>query len=382
MKINCLTGAKLIAYLFICTNILYACNNGDDTITDEPAGKTDDDTENIDTSNMTLKDVIGDKFLFGAAVQFNHVKEQLDDGYKAEQALLQKHFNAVVAESNMKWANIHPEKDRYDWEKADAIVQFAIDNNMTVTGHTLIWHTTLPDWVWKDATGKDVSPEVLKMHMKEHITTVMKRYKGRIKGWDVVNEAFNNDGSYRETPFYRILGKEYIPLAFQYAQAADPDTELYYNDFELYYAPKRQAVLKIIGELKERGIRIDAIGLQGHMWMDTPKIDAYENTILAFKSTDVKVMITEWDISVVAGKDLYPNGLPKDIEAKWTKRVSDFFKLFLRHKDVITRVTTWGISDSHSWKNDGCTDYPLLFDRKQQPKTVVDLMIKAALVDK
>lgn len=395
MKIKYLTSIIWVACLLFSMTLCYACND-DDTPKDDseqpteenPDGKTeggyldDVDLSGIDVSNKTLKEVCEGKFLFGAAVQYSHIIDNPEGSRLGEQALLKKHFNAVVAEGDMKWKVIHPEKEVYDWEKADALVDFAEKNNMAVTGHCLIWHTALPDWVWKKAGGGNVTPEELKQNMKTHITTVMQRYKGRIKGWDVVNEAFNSDGTYRDTPFYQILGKEYIIWAFQCAKEADPDCELYYNDFELYHTPKRQAVLRLIGELRDNGVELDAVGLQAHMWRTTPALDVYENLIRTFRDAGVKVMITEWDMSFVnKDNDLYPNGLPKDVEAEWDQRVFKFFKLFLKYKDAITRVTTWGISDSHSWRNDGCTDYPLLFDRQQEPKGAVELMMKAAIAD-
>lgn len=384
MKINKLIWVRLITFSFFLTTACYACSDDSDTSLDIPTEEPGNGMDDIDVSGVTLKEAIGDKFLFGAAVNpwqldINSSKEE----NRREGEVVLKHFNALVAESVMKWRSIHPDKEKYTFEDADAIVKFAEENGMTVIGHTLVWHTALPDWVWKDvSTGKDLSAEQLKENMRSHINTVVSRYKGRIKGWDVVNEAFNDDGTYRESPFYRILGKEYIPLAYQYAHEADPDAELYYNDFELYHSTKCRAVLQLIGELKAKGLPITAIGMQGHMWMNNPTVEMYENTILAFKSAGVKVMVTEWDMSVANGQNIYPNGLPKDVEAKWTQRMIDFFKLFLKYKDVVTRVSTWGVSDSHSWLNEKCTDYPLLFDRQQQPKPVVEMMIRAALADK
>lgn len=384
---NCIMKMKYfigIACLCVGMNMLCACGDDDTLIADPTETPDDGNADNIDVSNMTLKEACKDKFLFGAAMSDIHLEENpRDEYYLREQEVLQKHFNHLVAERCMKWEFIHPKKDEYNWDKADVLMQFAQRNNMQVTGHCLIWHTALPDWVWKSPDGSDVSKETLKQNMKEHITTVVGRYKGRILGWDVVNEAFNSDGTYRNTPYYRILGEEYIIWAYQCVKEADPDCELYYNDFELYYTPKRKAVLRMIGQLREHGIELDAVGLQAHMWMNNPSLEVYENLLQSLKSMGVKVMITEWDLSVTdKNNDIYPNGLPKDVDAKWNNRIVDFFKLFLRYDDIITRVTTWGISDNHSWKNDGCTNYPLLFDREQKAKPCVDEMMKAALADK
>lgn len=344
----------------------------------------------------TLKEALKDKFLIGAAVN----TQQASGKDKVGAEVIRKQFNAIVAENCMKSQEIHPEENRYNFTKADEFVEFGEKNNLTVTGHTLIWHTQLSRWFCVDKDGKNVSPEVLKKRMKEHITTVVKRYKGRIKGWDVVNEAFEDNGSYRKTKFYEILGEEYIPLAFQYAHEADPNAELYYNDYSMALPGRRAAVVKLVKDLKKRGIRIDAIGMQGHVGMDYPKISEFEKSMLAFAETGVKVMITELDLTVIPSPDPnvgaevsasfeykkemnpYPNELPEDVSKAWTARMNDFFRLFLKHQDIITRVTLWGVADHNSWRNDwpmnGRTDYPLLFDRNYQPKPVVDLIIREA----
>jgi GH35 family endo-1,4-beta-xylanase len=216
----------------------------------------------------------------------------------------------------------------------------------------------------------------------------MTRYKGRIHGYDVVNEAIVEDGSYRKSPFYDILGEEFIPWAFECAHAADPDAELYLNDYGMNVPGRRDAYVKLIGQLKERGLRIDAIGMQGHMGMDYPTVDEFETSLLAFAGTGVNVMITEWDMSALptvnmganvadveeykASLNPYADGLPEDVSAVWNERMKSFMDLFLKHSDKITRVTAWGVSDEDSWKNGwpipGRTDYCLLFDRNHEVK--------------
>lgn len=345
----------------------------------------------------TLKEAFKDKFLIGTAVNTRQASGKDKEGVR----LIQQQFNAVVAENCMKSQEMHPEENRYNFKQADEFVAFGEKNKMTVTGHTLIWHSQLSSWFCVDEKGNNVSPEVLKKRMKDHITTIVKRYKGRIKGWDVVNEAIEDDGSYRKSKFYEILGEEYIPLAFQYAHEADPDAELYYNDFSMANPGKRAGVVKLVNDLKKRGIRIDAVGMQGHIGMDYPKVSEFEKSMLAFAETGVKVMITELDLTVLPtprqniGAEVsasfeykkemnpYPDGLPEDVSKAWTERMNDFFRLFLKHQDLITRVTLWGVTDLDTWRNDwpmrGRTDYPLLFDRNYQPKPVVDLIIKEAM---
>ena len=345
----------------------------------------------------TLKEAFKDKFLIGTAVNTRQASGKDKEGVR----LIQQQFNAVVAENCMKSQETHPEENRYNFKQADEFVAFGEKNKMTVTGHTLIWHSQLSPWFCVDEKGNNVSPEVLKKRMKDHITTIVERYKGRIKGWDVVNEAIEDDGSYRKSKFYEILGEEYIPLAFQYAHEADPDAELYYNDFSMANPGKRAGVVKLVNDLKKRGIRIDAVGMQGHIGMDYPKVSEFEKSMLAFAETGVKVMITELDLTVLPtprqniGAEVsasfeykkemnpYPDGLPEDVSKAWTERMNDFFRLFLKHQDLITRVTLWGVTDLDTWRNDwpmrGRTDYPLLFDRNYQPKPVVDLIIKEAM---
>lgn len=340
-----------------------------------------------ETSDVALKTVLADKFLIGVAVNSGQAAERDSVGA----ALIKKHFNSVVAENCMKSEVIHPEEGRYDFTLSDEFVRFGEENKMFIIGHTLIWHSQLPEWFCIDEKGENVEPEVLKARMREHIHTVVGRYKGRVKGWDVVNEAIETDGSYRKSLFYQILGEEFIPLAFQYAHEADPDAELYYNDYGMAHEGKRNAVVTLVKSLKEQGLRIDGVGIQGHMGMDHPNYDEFEKSIVAFGQAGVKVMITEWDMSALptvnAGANVadtvsfndklnpYPVELPDSVSAVWNERMETFFRLFEKHSDVISRVTAWGLSDGNSWLNywpiKGRKDYPLLFDRHFQPKPFV-----------
>lgn len=356
--------------------LVVSCGNGKQaTITEEPA----------------LKDVFGDKFLVGVAVNVRQSSEVDTASVK----IIKKHFNSIVAEDCMKSANIHPEEDRYNFKQADQFVKFGQENNMAIIGHCLIWHSQLAPWFCVDQKGNKVSAEVLKQRMKDHITTIVTRYKGKIKGWDVVNEAIEEDGSYRKTKFYEILGEEYIPLAFQYAHEADPDAELYYNDYGMNVPGRRDAVVKLVNSLKAKGLRIDAVGMQGHMGMDYPTIEDFEASMLAFAGTGVKVMITEWDMSALPtvkrsanisdtvtfrkAMNPYPEALPDSVSAVWNARMKAFFNLFLKHADIVERVTAWGVSDGDSWKNNfpvrGRKEYPLLFDRNYEMKPFLKELI-------
>lgn len=344
------------------------------------------------TKEIGLKDVVGNKFLVGAALNVR----QSSGADTSSLKIVKRHFNSIVAENCMKSEEIQPREGEFFFDEADKFVNFGIENNMSIIGHCLIWHSQCPDWFFTDDKGNNVSPEILRQRMKTHISTVVSRYKGKIKGWDVVNEAIVEDGSYRKSKFYEILGEEFIPLAFQYAHEADPNAELYYNDYGMNVKGRREGVVKLIRSLKEKGLRIDAVGMQGHMGMDYPDIKEFEESMLAFAAEGVKVMITEWDMSalptarqsanisdtVAFRKSLnpYPDALPDSVNTAWNKRMDEFFTLFEKHSDIVTRVTAWGVSDGDSWKNDfpvrGRKDYPLLFDRNYQPKDFIRKMIE------
>lgn len=330
------------------------------------------------------KDAFAEHFYFGAALNEAQITGLDAKGVET----IRKHFNSIVAENCMKSEEIHPEEGVYDFTLADKFVEFGEANDMFIIGHCLIWHSQLAKWFPYDDEGNYVTPEVLKERMKEHITTIVTRYKGRIHGWDVVNEAILEDGSYRQSPFYEILGEEFIPLAFEYAHNADPDAELYLNDYGMDNKGRREAYVRIAQDLKARGLRIDGIGMQSHVGMDYPDMGEYEASLLAFAGTGCNVMITEWDMSALpsinfganisdtvafrASMNPYTEGLPEDVDALWNSRMKALMDLYIRHSDKISRVTAWGVSDGDSWKNDwpmdGRTDYPLLFDRNHHPK--------------
>jgi endo-1,4-beta-xylanase len=296
----------------------------------------------------------------------------------------------------MKPEYIHPEEKKYNWTDADKFVAFGEKNKQVVTGHCLIWHSQIGKWFFVDDSGNDVTPEVLKERMRQHIYTIMGRYKGRVKGWDVVNEAFEDDGSYRNSKFYQILGMDFIRYAFQFAHEADPDAELYYNDYNVETPAKCDAIVKLVKELKAAGVRIDAVGSQAHMHMDSPTLNDTEDSFRKLKAAGVKILITEWDISILPNPysganisvnfkyspemDPYRDGVPDSIQQKWNKRVLGMFQLYFKYNDVIDRVTVWGLNDAVTWLNNfpirGRTDYPLLFDRNNHRKSVVDEIIK------
>jgi endo-1,4-beta-xylanase len=345
-------------------------------------------------AQKTLGQATKGKFLFGVAVNM----QQVNGVNPVETELIANEFSAIVPENCMKPQPIHPEESRYNWEDADKFIAFGEKNKQTVTGHCLIWHSQIGKWFFVDSEGKDVTPEVLKERMHQHISTVVGRYKGHIKGWDVVNEAFEDNGTYRNSKFYQILGKDFIKYAFQFAHEADPNAELYYNDYNVETPAKCDAIVQLVKELKAAGCRIDAVGSQAHMHMNSPTLEATEVSLKKLKDAGVHILITEWDISILpspydganiaanfkysAEMDPYREVVPEDIQQKWNKRMLDMFALFLKYNDVIDRVTVWGLTDNTTWLNNfpisGRKDYPMLFDRNNQRKPVVDEMIKLA----
>jgi len=343
-----------------------------------------------------LKDALEGKFLIGTAMNGPMILGS--DSVSLE--LLHRHFNSVVAENCMKSGNIQPREGEFNFDLPDQFVAFARANGLYSVGHCLIWHSQAPRWFFVDGNGNDVSREVMIQRMKTHIQTVVGRYRGKIDCWDVVNEAFEDDGSWRNNKFYQIVGEEYVELAFRFAHEADPDAELIYNDYSMFHRGRQEAVVGLVTDLKAKGVRIDGVGMQAHYGMDYPDMESFEESVVAFGETGVDVHITEMDISVLprpdqnVGADVrrsaeyresmnpYAEGLPDSLQVALNDRYLAFFKIFLKHQDIVKRVTLWGISDRYSWKNNwpirGRTDYPLLFDREFKPKPVVAEIIKAA----
>ena len=344
----------------------------------------------------SLKKAFQGKFLMGAALNLDQIEGRDNAGVE----IVKHQFNSITAENCMKSMYLQPKEGEFFFEEADKFVEFGETNGMHMVGHTLIWHSQAPDWFFTDEEGNDVSRDALIERMRNHIATVVGRYKGRIHGWDVVNEAILEDGTYRDSKFYSIIGEEYIPLAFEFAHEADPDAELYYNDYGMGLEGRRNGVASMVKSLQEKNIPIHGIGMQGHMGLGYPDINEYEKSIQAYFELGLTVMITEMDVIVLPfpNSDVtaevslsyeyrqemnpYTDGLPGPVATAWEEQYVDFFKLFLKHHDKISRVTLWGVSDATSWRNDwpmqGRMDYPLLFDRDCQPKPVVNELIKLA----
>jgi endo-1,4-beta-xylanase len=244
-----------------------------------------------------LKDYYKDYFPVGVAVSVRNITGP-------DTTLILQQFNSLTPENAMKMGPIHPEEGRYNWKDADAIVDFATAHGLRIRGHNLCWHEQTPPWLFKDAQGNDVSKEVLLQRLKDHITTVVSRYKGRIYAWDVVNEAVADNGGpdntqiLRNSPWYRICGDEFIAKAFEYAHAADPQAQLFYNDYNTERPEKRQRVYRLLKQLVDAGVPITGVGIQAHWSIFEPSPDDLRATIDLFSGLGLKVQITELDISV------------------------------------------------------------------------------------
>ena len=344
----------------------------------------------------TLKGAYAGSFMMGAAMNEPQFTEQDQRGA----SLVKAQFNTVTPENILKWENVHPRLGEYTFDAPDRFVAFGERNGMFIVGHTLVWHSQTPRWVFFDASGNRVSRDTLLARMRDHIHTVVGRYKGRIKGWDVVNEAVDEDGTLRKSLWHEIIGPDYIEKAFQWASEADPQAELYYNDYSVENAPKRNGTVALIKNLQSKGIRVTAVGLQGHNRLEWPTLAQQDSTIAAFAALGVKVAITELDIDVLpratraqtadvsvsaapsAGLNPYTAGLPDSVQQALAKRYAGLFGVYMKHRGTVTRVTFWGVTDGDSWLNGwpvrGRTSHPLLFDRAGQPKPAFDAVIRAA----
>ena len=362
---------------------------------------------------QSLKDAYRDYWRMGVSVNQWEVKAEeavgsnlsYSGGVSADQTshyqTIAQHFGWVVPENCMKCEVIHPQEGVYNFTLGDQLVEKALANGQQVVGHCLIWHSQCAPWFFVDDEGKQVSAEVLKKRMKDHIFTILGHYKGKVKGWDVVNEAFNDDGTLRHSKFYEILGEDFIPLAFQYAHEADPTVELYYNDYSMNKAKKAEGVVNFFRPLVAKGLPITAIGLQGHLiYGDTDYVKEYEQTIQAIASIGLPSQFTELDISMLPNPygfsganvsdrfkyseqmDPYKNGLPADKQEQFDQFWIDFFKMLMANKEHVLRVNFWCLNDANSWRNSfpikGRSDYATLFDRQNQPKPAVQKLIQLA----
>ena len=321
-----------------------------------------------------LKDYYKSYYPIGVAVSANSLK-----GESGKFILSQ--FNSITPENAMKMGPIHPLQNRFFWNDADSIVAFGVKNNIKVRGHALCWHEQTPNWIFKNINGTEVSKDTLLNRLKVHINTVVKRYKGKIYAWDVVNEAIDDDSTkfLRNSEWYRICGEDFIIKAFEYAHEADPEAKLFYNDYNTERPEKRERIFKLLQKLVKAGVPINGVGLQGHWSIFEPTKNELVTAIKQFSSLGLDVQITEMDVSVYKWekerRELLPNeqqSYTAELEKLQTEKYASIFKTLRKYKKNITGVTFWNVSDKYTWLDGypvrGRKNYPLLFDTNNQPK--------------
>ncbi|MCL2646682.1 MAG: endo-1,4-beta-xylanase [Phycisphaerales bacterium] len=347
-------------------------------------------------AKMGLKDVYRD---FGMGVAIPPPRR-----FKAEEMdLIKAQFNALTPENCMKPESVHPAEKVWRFEDADALVDFAQKNHMQVYGHTLVWHLQTPEWFFKDG-DKPASRELALARMKEHITTLVGRYKGEIRGWDVVNEAISQEQDvylrYAEGGggWLKAVGPDYVEQAFRFAHEADPNAELQYNDYGIEMPVKRQKAIKLVQSLLDKGIPVASIGIQCHFRLDRVPMKELEDAIVEFSELNggkMKVAITELDLDVLPrqaqGAD--PTAVeaanvelqkvqpcPPEVLQRQAEQYAALFALFEKHKESLVRVTFWGLNDGHTWLNAWPTkryNHPLLWDRTGKAKPAYEAVMEA-----
>ncbi len=346
---------------------------------------------------MTLKGAFKNDFTIGVAINQNQFTGQDTNGV----ALITSQFNAIAPENVLKWEKVHPQPgtNGYDFAPADAYVAFGEQHHMLIVGHTLVWHNQTPGWVFQGANGRWLSGtnaadrELLFQRMHDHIQTVVGRYKGRIKIWDVVNEALNDSRRLNDTnvlrqtsPWVGVLGMDFIVKAFEYAHEADPAAVLRYNDYSIENPAKRQRLITLIDYLKSQHVPVMAIGSQTHANLIWPEPDLEDNFLTEVSHLGLPIHITELDVNgSQAGQrsqdaDILQNaqatggGLPAvSAQEKLAQQYENLFRIFLKHRDAVKLVTFWGLTDTDSWRGNG---HPLLFDGDWQPKLAFHAVIK------
>lgn len=334
----------------------------------------------MQTENTTgLKDAYKEYFSIGVGVNMRNVTtlEQMD--------LIKRNFNSVTAENDMKPASIQPREGVFRWENADKIANFCRENGIKMRGHCLCWHNQFPDWMFLDKKGKEVSKEVFYERLRTHIHAVVNRYKDVVYAWDVVNEAIADGGAgmkdpYRQTRHYKLCGDEFIAKAFEFAREADPNTLLFYNDYNATDHAKRDRIFNMVKKMKEAGIPIDGIGMQGHYNIYGPSAEDIDAAITKYSTIVKHIHFTEVDIRANnerGGQLQFNRGeeratLPQYIATMQEAQYANLFKVIRKHRDVVGNVTFWNLSDRDSWL--GENNFPLPFDRNYRPKRVYEII--------
>jgi endo-1,4-beta-xylanase len=311
----------------------------------------------------SLREIYQDYFEIGAAVSIAGWSSKTIDTH---QDLIKKHFSSLTAENEMKPDALQPRQGQFNFSDGDKMVDFALSNGMKVRGHTLVWHAQTPDWFFRDKDGNRIDQkaviteedrQLVIERLENHIETVMKHYAGKVYAWDVVNEAISDDGRYilrQDSPWFRILGENFIEIAFRKAHEVDPDAKLFYNDYNAVMVYKRGRMAQMLKGLLDKGVPVHGVGIQGHWGVNGPAIDEIEDALKMYADLGLEIHITELDI-----------GMDDKSLAEQAERYREVFALFKKYSHAITSVTLWGISDAATWRQD---DNPLLFDKNQEPK--------------
>jgi endo-1,4-beta-xylanase len=362
-------------------------------------------TEGSPADATRLRNAFVHDFAIGTILSRIALQERAsDDAALTETALATRHFSALTAENSMKPEALQPAEGRFTFDEADRLVEIAERCEAVPVGHTLVWHAQTPAWFFTGPDGGPAGRELALARMRTHIATVVGRYKGRIRQWDVVNEALSDaPGEWlRPSPWRDAIGDDFIAEAFRAAHAADPAALLIYNDYNIELPDKRDKALRLLRSLLDQDVPIHAVGIQAHWRRETFDLAKAETAITQFAALGLTIMITEMDIGVLPadreGADIaasksmtsqqrsvmdpYPAGLPEEVARQQAEQYRQAFALFLRHRDVIGRVSFWGTYDGASWLNNfpvrGRTDYPLLFDRSGRPKPAFHAVLRAA----
>ena len=328
------------------------------------------------SAGMGLKDAYKDYFTVGVAVNQRNVSDE------AQMAIIKKQYNSVTAENDWKPGMIHPKEGVWNFERADKIANFCRENGIKMRGHCLCWHSQFADWMFVDKKGKPVKKEVFYERLREHIHTVVNRYKDVVYAWDVVNEAIADGGNsrngqepnpYRQSRHYQLCGDEFIAKAFEFAREADPDALLFYNDYSTVDPGKRERIYEMVKKMKEAGVPIDGIGMQGHYNIYFPDEELLDKAITRFSEIVSHIHITELDLRTnteSGGQLAFSRGEAKPLAGYMQTLQEDqyarIFKVLRRHKDVIDNVTFWNLSDKDSWL--GANNHPLPFDENYKAK--------------
>ena len=331
-----------------------------------------------------LKDYFKDYFPVGVAVSPRLLESA------EESNLILREFNSLTAENVMKMGPIHPKPDAYNWGPADKIVQFARTNGLLMRGHTLCWHSQAPNWFFTDSLGKQVDKNTLLERLRAHIFAVAGRYQSDVYAWDVVNEAISDaeEEFYRPSLFYQICGEEYIAKAFEFAHEAAPDALLFYNDYNTENPVKREKIIKMVQELRAKGVPIHGIGLQGHWSIYGLGKERFLESMARYASLGLKLHITELDVSVYPSENGRrekrpdePDAFTPEMEAQQIEQYRMLFEVIRQYRDHISSVTFWNLSDRSSWLDNfpvrGRKNYPLLFDQQLQRKKAYPVILPA-----